>query len=101
MKYKDLIRTIEIVSKYNGGLDANCLEMWAAHDEHGITFPNRKFDGKVDASDLRELLSMGWCFGSDGVCDEETWEKLEKYEKLSDEELLEIFGDLNGIYKYE
>ena len=101
MKYKDLLRTIEIVAKYNGGMDAECLQMWAEHDEHGILFPYRNYDGCVDAKDLRELLSMGWHFESECAYDEETCDRIARYESLSDTELVEIFMESKGIYKYE
>lgn len=98
MTYRELIETLELIAKYDGGLDSDCLNMWAEHDEHGISF-NSKWN--VSAKDLRKLAAMGWGLGSDGDYDEEAFEKWENYEKLSDEEIVELFSDYNGIYTYE
>lgn len=98
MKYKDLIETIQIVAKYNGGLDKECYEMWAEHDEHGIRIKNAK---DVSAADLRRLSAMGWLLGCDADYDEEDSEKWENCESLSDEELVELFSKYDGIYKFE
>lgn len=98
MTYKDLIETIQIVAKYNGGLDEVCCEMWAEHDEHGITF---KDVTKVSVEDIRRLAAIGWGLGCDSEYDEEDSEKWENYESLSDEELKELFSRYDGIYKYE
>ena len=38
LTYKDLIETFEIIAKYDGGLESKCTNMWAEHDEHGISF---------------------------------------------------------------
>ena len=98
MKYKDLIETLKIVAKYDGGLDSECLKMWAEHDEHGISFG---YNWDVSAKDIRKLAEMGWGLGCDGEYDEEMGEKWENYKELTDEELIELFKDYNGIYKYE
>ena len=62
MTYRDLIRTFEIIAKYDGGLDHKCLNMWAEHDEHGIAFDS---DWDVSVDDIRELAAMGWLLGCD------------------------------------
>lgn len=98
MTYKQLIETLEIVAKYDGGLDSDCGLMWSEHDEHGISFG---YNWNVSAKDIRKLAAMGWGLGSDGEYDEEAGEKWDNYENLSDEELVELFKDYNGIYKYE
>lgn len=98
MKYKDLIETIQIVAKYNGGLDKECCEMWTSHEEHGI---NIKDTSKVSAEDIRRLAKMGWGLGCDDDYDEEDSDKWENYESLSDEELKELFARYDGIYKFE
>lgn len=98
MKYKDLIETIQIVAKYNGGLEADCYEMWAEHDEHGI---NIKDTSKVSVEDIRRLAEIGWQLGCDADYNEEDSEKWENCESLSDEELVELFSEYGGIYKYE
>ena len=98
MKYKDLIETIQIVAKYNGGLDEVCCEMWAEHDEHGI---NIKDTSKVSVEDIRRLAEIGWQLGCDADYDEEDSEKWENYKNLSDEELVELFSKYDSIYKFE
>lgn len=98
MKYKELIETFEIIAKYDGGLDAECLSMWAEHDEHGISFDSK---WNVSAEDLRKLAKMGWGLGCDAEFDEEASEKWDNSDSLSDEELVELFSDYNGIYCYE
>ena len=69
MTYKELIETLEIVAKYDGGLDSDCLKMWAEHDEHGISF-DYKWDW--DPKDVRRLAEIGWGLGSDDEFDEDT-----------------------------
>lgn len=96
--YKDLIETFEIVAKYDGGLENKCLNMWAAHDEHGISFDSK---WELDPKDVRRLAEMGWCLGCDDEYDEDDSEKWENYKNLSDEELIELFKCYNGIYTYE
>ncbi len=96
MKYKELIESIKIVAKCNGGEDKEVLEMWAEHDEHGIELKNCP-----TADELRKLASFGWSLGCDSEYDEEDWEKWENYESLSDEEIIELFKNYNGIFKFE
>lgn len=98
MKYKDWIETLQIAAKYDGGLDKDCLQMWAEHDEHGISFD---YKWKLDPKDVRRLAEMGWGLGSDGEYDEEDANKWENHEELSDEELVELFSCYNGVYTYE
>lgn len=98
MKYRDLIRTFEIIAKYDGGLDNKCLNMWAEHDEHGISFDS---DWDVSVDDIRELAAMGWLLGCDAEFDEEDFEKWENYKELTDEEIKELFSEYNGIFTFE
>lgn len=98
MTYKQLIRTFEIISKYDGGLDGICYNMWAEHDEHGISFD---YNWNISIEDIRELASFGWLLGSDYETSNEDAEKWDKYENLDDDELKELFHSYNGIYKYE
>lgn len=100
MTYKELIETLEIVAKYDGGLDKECDVMWAEHDEHGIVF-DRRWD--VSAEDIRKLAAMGWGLGCDDDYDEDddSFDKWENYDEISDKELVEIFKEYNGIYKFE
>jgi len=98
MTYRQLIETLEIVAKYDGGLDKECYKMWAEHDEHGITFDSK---WEVSAEDIRKLAAMNWGLGCDGDYDEETDVQWENYDKLSDEELIKLFKEYNGIYTYE
>ena len=98
MTYKELIETLEIVAKYDGGLDSDCLKMWAVHDEHGISF-DHKWD--LDPKDVRRLAEIGWGLGCDDEYDEDDSEKWQNHKNLSDEELMELFKCYNGIYKYE
>lgn len=96
MKYKDLITTLEIAAKYDGGLDHECFTMWAEHDEHGIEFVNTP-----STDDLRKLAKMGWLLGSDAMYQQEDAELWENIDSLSDEQLVSLFERYNGIYKLE
>jgi len=98
MTYKDLIETLKIVSKYDGGLENTCLNMWAEHDAHGISF---KSNWALDPKDIRRLAEMGWVLGSHGEFDEDDFDKWEHYDELSDDELVELFKCYNGIFKFE
>lgn len=98
LTYKDLIETFEIIAKYDGGLESKCTNMWAEHDEHGISFDS---DWDLDPKDIRRLAEMGWGLGSDGEFDEDDFDKWEHHERLSDEKLVELFKCYNGIYTYE
>lgn len=98
MTYRDLIRTFEIIAKYDGGLDHKCLNMWAEHDEHGIAFDS---DWDVSVDDIRELAAMGWLLGCDSEYNEEDFEKWENYKELTDEEIKELFSEYNGIFTFE
>ncbi len=98
MTYQQLIETLEIASKYNGGLDHECFEMWAEHDEHGIYFKKTP-----TAEELRKLSKMGWCLGysSSYICEEDS-EKWEHADSLTNEELIELFESCEkSIYKFE
>lgn len=97
MTYKQLIETLEIAAKYNGGLGHGCYEMWAEHDEHGITFSQTP-----TADELRKLSKMGWLLGSDADYKEEDSDKWERSDSLTDEEIINMFKEHgDSIYKYE
>ena len=95
MTYKQLIRTIEIAASHNGGLDKDCLSMWAEHDEHGIYIKG------ITAGEARELAEMGWLLGCDAEYDEEDSNIWQNPRNHSDEELIEVYNKYNGIYKFE
>lgn len=95
--YKNLIETLEIAAKYDGGLDNNCWSMWAEHDEHGIDFKETP-----TADELRKLSKMGWLLGCDADYNEEDSDKWEHCDTLTDEELIDLFKEHgDSIYKYE
>jgi len=96
MTYKQLIESIEIFAKYNGGLDAECLDMYAEHDEHGITLRETP-----SADDLRKLQKYGWNLGCDADYNEEDSEKWENADKLSDNDIVELHENYNGFYLIE
>ena len=98
MTYKDLIKTFKIVAKYDGGLDKECLRMQAVHDEHGIEFDSK---WELSAKDVRRLAEMGWGLGCDGDFDEDEYEKWSHPESLSDDEIVELFKNHNGIFKFD
>lgn len=98
MTYKQLIETFEIVAKYDGGLEKDCLRMWAVYDEHGIEFG---YDWNVSVEDIRKLAAMGWKLGCDALLTEEDYEKWENYKDLTDEELVELFNEYKGISTFE
>ena len=95
MTYRQLIRTLEIAASHRGGLDTECLDMWAEHDEHGINIKS------ITAKEARELSEMGWLLGCDVEYNEEDQEIWENPSKHTDEELLEIYNNYGGVYKYE
>ena len=92
---KNLIRTFEIFAAHDGGLDNECTEMWAEHDEHGIWASH--LETPLTLEEVKELVSMGWLLGCDAMYDGDERELNE----LSDEELWEKWEDTNGIYTYE
>ncbi len=96
MTYRQLAESIEIFAKYNGGLDAKCLEMYAEHDEHGISLKETP-----SASDLRKLQKYGWLLGCDAEYDEEDSERWENADKLSDDEIVELYENYDGFYLVE
>lgn len=96
MTYRQLAESIEIFAKYNGGLDARCEEMYAEHDEHGISLMKTP-----SASDLRKLQKYGWLLGCDADYDLEDSEKWENADKLSDEEIVELYENYDGLYLIE
>ena len=96
MTYKQLIESIEIFAKCNGGKEKDCLEMWATNDEHGINLKQTP-----SAEDLRKLASFGWHLGCDAIFDDEDKEKWENYDSLTDDEIVALFKEYNGVYLYE
>ena len=97
MTYKQLIETLEMAAKYDGGLDHECFEMWAEHDEHGI-----RFNQTPTADELRKLSKMGWNIGCDALYNEEKFEKWEHCDTLTDEELIDLFEEYSrSIFTFE
>lgn len=96
MTYRQLVESIEIFAKYNGGLDAECLEMYAEHDEHGISL-----EKTPSASDLRKLQKYGWQLGCDAMFNEEDFEKWENADKLTDNEIIQLYECYDGFYLTE
>ena len=96
MTYRQLLESIEIFAKYNGGLDAECLEMYAEHDEHGISLKETP-----SASDLRKLQKYGWLLGCDAMYNEEDSEKWGNADKLTDNDIIELYKSYNGFFKIE
>ena len=96
MTYRQLAESIEIFAKYNGGLDKECLEMYAEHDEHGISLKSTP-----SADDLRKLQKYGWLLGCDAEYDQEDSDKWENSDKLSDSEIVDLFEYYNGLYLIE
>lgn len=96
MTYRQLAESIEIFAKYNGGLDEECLEMYAEHDEHGISLKKTP-----SASDLRKLQKYGWLLGCDAEYNDEDSEKWENADKLTDNEIIELYKSYNGFYLVE
>ena len=96
MTYRQLAEIIEIFAKYNGGLDEECLEMYAEHDEHGISLKETP-----SASDLRKLQKYGWLLGCDAEYCEEDSERWKNADKLSDDEIVELYENYDGFYLVE
>lgn len=97
MTYNQLIETLEIAAKYDGGLDKNCWTMWARYDEHGISF-----NETPTADELRKLSKMGWHLGHDADYNEEDSDKWEHSDSLTDEEIINLFKEHgDSIYKFE
>jgi hypothetical protein len=98
LSYKNIIRTFEIFAAHDGGLEKDCLRMWAEHDEHGIGYSKLT---PFSVEEVREIQSMGgWHLGCDDEYDENDFEKWENKE-ISDEELMELWNSYTGIYTYE
>lgn len=96
MTYRQLIETLEIAAKYDGGLDHECFEMWAEHDRHGIIFRQAP-----TANELRKLSKMGWLIGCYD-CNNEKLEKWEHCDTLTDEELIDLFEECErSIFTFE
>jgi len=96
MTYRQLAESIEIFAKYNGGLDVECTEMYAEHDEHGISL-----NTTPSADDLRKLQKYGWLLGCDAELNDEDFYKWENSDKLSDSEIIELFENYNGFFLLE
>ena len=98
LSYKNLIRTLEIFASHDGGLEKECLRMWAEHDEHGICY-NRLTPFTVE--EVREIQKMdGWNLGCDAEYNEEDSEKWGDTE-ISDEELMKLWNSYSSIYTIE
>lgn len=96
MTYRQLAESIEIFAKYNGGMDAKCLEMYAEHDEHGIFLKETP-----SASDLRKLQKYGWLLGCDAMFNKEDSKKWRNADKLSDDEIVELYENYDGLFLIE
>lgn len=94
LTYKNLIRTFEMFAAHDGGLEKECIRMWAEHDEHGISAGKLT---KFSLEEIRELADMGWHFG----CDDDYDGDDRPLTELSDDELMEKWNNNPGVYTYE
>lgn len=93
MKYKDLVKTFEMLAKHQPD---GVLMDWSQHDEWGINLS--KFD--LSAEEIRSLAEMGWGLGSDYEHDEEEMAAWYYPSEHTDEEIVEVYNNYKTIYKY-
>lgn len=98
MTYGQIIETLQILAKYDGGLSAECEQMWADYDEHGIIISHKE---QFTIEDIRKLASFGWSLGCDAEYNEEDDEIWVDYKNQSDDALREVFLNYDGIFKFE
>ena len=95
VNYKDLIRTIEIVSShFKGGLERTCNDIRGEHDVVIFDIPD-----DITAEELRELAGMGWLLGYGDTYEDDS-EKWEKFNDLSDDELMDLFSMYGCVYMF-
>lgn len=90
MTYKQLIETLEIVAKYNGGIDADADQIYGSYKEIGIDF-----DNTPSAEELRKLSKMGWHITNND--DDFLWRACDT---LTDEQVIRMFECYNRIFLY-
>ena len=90
MTYKQLIETLEIVSKYNDGINADADQIYGTYKEIGIDF-----DNIPSAGELRKLSKMGWHIAHDD--DDFLWQNCDD---LTDEQVISLFEYYNRIFLY-
>lgn len=90
MTYKQLIETLEIVAKYNGGIDVDADQIYGSYKEIGIDF-----DNTPSAEELRKLSKMGWHITHND--DDFLWHACDT---LTDEQVIMMFECYNRIFLY-
>lgn len=95
MTYKDLARTFEIIAKY---ANDDFVWDWAEHDEYGFSI-----EYPLLIEDIKELRNLGWLLGCDAEYNEDArlWDpETEEGKNATDEQLMELWDNYKGIYKY-
>ena len=90
MTYKQLLETLTIAAKYNGGIDADADQLYGSYKEIGIDF-----DNTPSAEELRKLSKMGWHITHDD--DDILWQTCDD---LTDEQVIMLFEYHNRIFLY-
>lgn len=95
MKYKDLVRTFEIIAAKNP--DDIAMD-YAEHDEYGVDLHYLKVP--LTAEEVRELASLGWSLGYDCDYNEEIMAPWHNPSEYTDEELMTLWNEYKAIHKY-
>ena len=95
MKYKDLVRTFEIIAAKNPD---NIVMDYATHDEYGFDLSYLKEPLTIE--EVRELANLGWSLGYDGDYNKDIMKVWENHKLYSDEEVMNLWNEYKTIHKY-
>jgi alpha-L-fucosidase len=94
MKYKDLVKTFEILSSYD---PEGIVFDWAEHDEWGITLDHIN----LSPEDIRTIAEMEcWGLGCDEEYNEEEMKPWYNPQNYTTEEIVEVYNNYKSIYTY-
>ena len=95
MKYKDLVRTFEIIAAKNPD---NVVMDYATHDEYGFDLSYLKEPLTIE--EVRELANLGWSLGYDRDYNKDIMKVWENHKLYSDEEVMNLWNEYKTIHKY-
>lgn len=95
MKYKDLVRTFEIIAAKNPD---NIVMDYATHDEYGFDLSYLKEPLTIE--EARELANLGWSLGYDRDYNKDIMKVWENHKLYSDEEVMNLWNEYKTIHKY-
>ena len=95
MKYKDLVRTFEIIAAKNPD---NIVMDYATHDEYGFDLSYLKEPLTIE--EVRELANLGWSLGYDRDYNKDIMKVWENHKLYSDEEVMNLWNEYKTIHKY-